>query len=232
MHAVPSLSWNWSHKAPRHGFTEIRLDQSGIIPDDFLNLLECCTNLKRFSFNRGAFINGGSLDQDYKTRNVVSTLARVAWHSLEDISIAGDHHRRSLPTDGEKHYDLTMFQKLRNIYMDHCLFHNNFTSCCITCPGRHTYHCNRHPLVSPLRLFPASTENVKLSGPLDSKWASAMIDCLAELKEEKQLPNLTTLALQSPITQNAEVVEACKVLGVKLVYRQWHERSYYEHLAL
>lgn len=206
----------------RSNLKELDIDRSSICNDRILDFIRGISALERFSFTEGGFLVDYHI---YEPLHIVAALTEFARHSLEYLRLTSCWVGMSDYAEGKmycvgafkaiKNCDLRGFWKLRDIHVDHDLFHDYSLSCSADCTKNYDL-CECHPSRRLVDILPSSVETVKVGGSLSLHRAFVTLDGLAKLKE-KRLPRLRRIELNSAITARKDVVEACKAVGVRLL---------------
>lgn len=212
----------WENTSHKSNLKELDIDRSSICNEGLPDLMRGISALEKFSFTKAGFLVDYHI---YEPLHIVAALTEFSRHSLEYLRLTSCWVGMSHNAKGKldcvdvlktiENCNLTGFRKLRDIHVDHDLFHDYSLLCEAYCLESGDI-CGCHPSRRLVDILPSSIETVKIGRKLSQHRAFVTLDGLATLKE-KRLPRLRSIELNSAISARRDVVKACKAVGVTLL---------------
>ena len=216
-------SFQWRHDPGISAVTEISIDRSTVDAESITNLLRVVRALERFSFAFGGHMPPRLI---YQPRRIISGLGQYAQCSLSYLHLTGTRIAINTMQDDDLEYDLRVFEKLKQLRIDHTLLSHHDRPCLAPSKRKFYQDCNCWPqrLVDVL---PASIESLELEGCVPWKRVKAFFAGFLELKAER-LPRLWEIKMDGSAAAELRFVHLCKRVGVVLSQSGGEDDMYYQ----
>ena len=215
-------AFQWRHNPGISAVTEINIDRSTVDHESITNLLRGIRALERFSFSCGGYMPPRLI---YQPRKIISGLEQYAKCSLSYLHLTGTRIGMNTMQIDDLEYDLRVFEKLKQLQVDHTLLSHHDRPCLVPSKGKSDKDC----ICWPQRLvdvLPASLESLKLVGSVPWRRVSAFFAGFSELKAER-LPKLREIEMQGSAAAELRFVHLCKKVGVVLSQNAGKDDAYY-----
>ena len=204
-------TFQWHHDPGISAVTEIKIDHNMVDGESITNLVRGVGALEKFSISFGEFIFSKTV---YQPRKIIRGLELYAKRSLSYLHLTGPRLGIITTQDDDLEYDLRVFEKLKQLRIDHTLHSQHDRRCLVLSKGKLDQDCN----CSPQRLvdvLPVSLESLQLVGSVPWKRIREFFAGFLELKAER-LPRLREIEMQGSATAELQFVHLCKKVGVIL----------------
>ena len=204
-------SFQWRHNPGISAVTEINIDHNMVDGESITNLVRGVRALEKFSISFSEFTFSEAV---FQPRKIIRGLELYAKCSLSCLHLTGPRMGIITTQDDELEYDLRVFEKLKQLRIDHTLLSHHDRRCLAPSKKKSDQGCNCLPqrLVDVL---PVSLESLQLVGSVPWKRIRDFFAGFLELKAER-LPRLREIEMQGSATAELQFVHLCEKVGVIL----------------
>ncbi|KAK0512627.1 hypothetical protein JMJ35_004644 [Cladonia borealis] len=204
-------TFQWPHDPGISAVTEINIDRSMVDGESITNLVRSVRALERFSFSFGEHLPTRVI---YQPRKIIRGLELYTKSSLSYLHLTGTRIRINTTQDDDLEIDLRVFEKLKQLRIDHTLLSHHGRPCLAPFKGKPDQDCNCWPqrLVDVL---PASLESLEVMDYVPWKHARAFFAGFPEFKAER-LPRLRDIEMQGSAAVDLQFIHLCESVGVIL----------------
>ena len=216
-------TFQWQHDPGISAVTEINIDHSMVDGESVTNLVRGVRALEKLSISFGEIMPTTMI---YQPRKIIRGLELYAKRSLTYLNLTGTRRGIITTHDDDLEYDLRVFEKLKQLRIDHTLLIHQDRPCLVSSKGKSDQDCNCWPqrLVDVL---PVSLKSLQLVGSVPWKRVTAFFAGFLELKAER-LPGLREIEMQGSAAAELRFFHLCKKVGVVLSQHGGEDDVHYQ----